>query len=184
MSRIGKQSINVPTEVSIEIKDNVITVKGPKGELSYDYGHSVSVALKEDGDIKEITVKNTNNSKLSRSLWGTTRALIQNMIIGVTEEFKKVLELHGVGYKMSVQGQKLILNLGFSHPIELEIPKGLSAEIDKEKLSISGIDKQKVGQFAAEIRALRKVEPYKGKGFRYEGEQFIKKEGKKAAGSE
>jgi len=180
MSRIGKQPIEISGEATVSIDGNSIKVKGPKGELSYDFSYEVKVSSND----KEIVVEKNSNSKVSQALWGTTRALIKNMIEGVTTGFSKVLELHGVGYKMAVQGKKLVLNLGFSHPIELDIPEGLSAEVEKEKLTISGIDKQAVGQFAAEIRSLRKVEPYKGKGFRYEGEQFIKKEGKKAVGSE
>lgn len=180
MSRIGKQPIEIPENVTVSLEDDNIKIKGPKGELEFNYGYNVKVSLKD----KEIIVEKKGNDKNAQALWGTIRALIQNMIQGVTDGFKKVLELYGVGYKMAVQGKKLVLNLGFSHPIELEIPEGISAEIDAEKLTISGIDKQAVGQFTAEIRALKKVEPYKGKGFRYEGEQFIKKEGKKAVGTE
>ncbi len=184
MSRIGKQPVEIPAEVSVDLDGDKISIKGPKGELSMNIAYGVNVSLQEEDGQKKIVVKNKDNSKTSRSLWGTVRALIKNMIVGVTEGFKKVLELHGVGYKMAVQGKKLVLHLGFSHPIELEIPADLTVEVEKEKLTVSGVDKQKVGQFAAEIRALRKVEPYKGKGFRYEGEQFIKKEGKKAVASE
>ena len=180
MSRIGKQPIEISGDVTVSVNDNNIKIKGPKGELSYNFGYEVKVSLSD----KEIIVQKNSSSKVAQALWGTTRALIQNMVEGVKNGFVKVLELHGVGYKMAVQGNKMILNLGFSHPIELDIPKGLTAEVEKEKLTISGVDKQAVGQFAAEIRSLKKVEPYKGKGFRYEGEQFIKKEGKKAVGSE
>ena len=181
MSRIGKQPIKISGDVTVSIdNNNNIKIKGPKGELSYDFSYEVKVS----SDNGEIVVEKNSNSKTSQALWGTTRSLIQNMVEGVTNGFTKVLELHGVGYKMAVQGKKIVLNLGFSHPIELDIPEGLSAEVEKEKLAITGIDKQAVGQFAAEIRNLRKVEPYKGKGFRYEGEEFIKKEGKKAVGSE
>ena len=180
MSRIGKQPIEIPNGVTVSVNDNVVTVKGSQGELVFDYGYEVTV----EANDKEVVVKQKGKGKFAHSMWGTTRSLIQNMIEGVTNGFKKTLELNGVGYKMAVQGKKLVLNLGFSHPVELEIPEGLKAEIDNEKLTISGIDKQAVGQFAAEVRSLRKVEPYKGKGFRYEGEQFIKKEGKKAVGTE
>ncbi len=180
MSRIGKQPIEISGDVVVSIENNNIKIKGPKGELSYEFSYEVKVSA----DDKEISVEKNSNSKTAQAIWGTTRSLIQNMVEGVVSGFVKVLELHGVGYKMAVQGKKLMLNLGFSHPIELDIPEGLTVEIEKEKMSISGIDKQSVGQFAAEIRALKKVEPYKGKGFRYEGEQFIKKEGKKAVGSE
>ena len=180
MSRIGKQPIKITGDVTVSIDNSDIKIKGPKGELAYNFGYEVKVSA----DKESVIVEKNSNSKTSQALWGTTRALIQNMVEGVTTGFSKVLELHGVGYKMAVQGKKLVLNLGFSHPIELDIPEGLTAEIEKEKLTISGIDKQSVGQFTAEIRSLKKVEPYKGKGFRYEGEEFIKKEGKKAVGSE
>ena len=180
MSRIGKQPIEIPSGVEISVTENTVKVKGPKGEMEFNFGYEVEVTIKDN----QVTVSKKDKGKVAEALWGTTRALIQNMIQGVTQGFEKVLELHGVGYKMAVQGKKIVLNLGFSHPIEMEIPEGLSAEVDDNKLKISGIDKQAVGQFAAEIRSLRKVEPYKGKGFRYEGEQFIKKEGKKAVGTE
>ena len=184
MSRIGKQPIIIPKEVEVEVANNQVLVKGPKGKLSFSYHYDVQVLLSDNDGEKILTVERRNSSKQARALWGTTRALIQNMIQGVTEGFVKVLELHGVGYKMALQGNKLVLNLGFSHPVEKEVPSSLKVEIEGDKMKISGIDKQEVGQFAAMIRALRPVEPYKGKGFRYEGEEFIKKEGKKAVGSE
>ena len=180
MSRIGKQPIEIPEGVTVSVEDNNIKIKGSQGELDFDYSYEVKVVVND----KEVVVEKVGKGKTAQAMWGTTRALIQNMIEGVTKGFQKTLELHGVGYKMAVQGKKMVLNLGFSHPVELEIPDGLKAEVQDEKLIISGIDKQAVGQFAAEIRALKKVEPYKGKGFRYEGEQFIKKEGKKAVGTE
>ena len=180
MSRIGKQPIEIPEGVTVSVEDNNIKIKGSQGELDFDYSYEVKVVVND----KEVVVEKAGKGKPAQAMWGTTRALIQNMIEGVTKGFQKTLELHGVGYKMAVQGKKMVLNLGFSHPVELEIPEGLKAEVQDEKLIISGIDKQAVGQFAAEIRALKKVEPYKGKGFRYEGEQFIKKEGKKAVGTE
>ncbi len=181
MSRIGKQAIDIPEGVNVSLDKRLITVKGPKGELSLVFRPEVDVVLEDE---KQIVVKKKGQGKLSHALWGTTRALIANLIQGVTVGFTKVLELHGVGYKMALQGKKLVLHLGFSHPVEVEVPDGLTVEIEQEKMKISGIDKQVVGQFAADIRALRKVEPYKGKGFRYENEQFIRKEGKKAVGSE
>jgi large subunit ribosomal protein L6 len=153
-------------------------VKGPKGELSFEFGYKVNVEIEEN----VVSVSQLDKTKQAKSMWGTTRAIIANMVKGVTEGFEKKLELHGVGYRMAVQGNKLNLNLGFSHPVEKEIPEGLEASVEKDVLTISGIDKTRVGKFAAEIRALRKVEPYKGKGFRYVGEEFIKKEGKKAGG--
>lgn len=180
MSRIGKEPIKLPSGVEANINDRKITIKGPKGSLDFDFGYEIEVKKEKD----EIIVEKKSKLQNVSALWGTVRAIINNMVVGVTEGFKKQLELHGVGYKMNVQGKKLVLNLGFSHPIEKEIPEGLMIEINKEIMAISGADKYKVGQFAAEIRALKKVEPYKGKGFRYVGEQFIKKEGKKAATNE
>ena len=140
--------------------------------------------MKKDEKSENILVEKKGKTKNAQALWGTTRAIINNMVVGVTQGFEKKLELQGVGYKMAVQGKKVALSLGFSHPVEKEIPEGIVVEIEKEVMKISGIDAQKVGQFASEIRRLKKVEPYKGKGFRYVGEQFIKKEGKKAASNE
>lgn len=178
MSRIGKQPIIIPDGVKVDFDGKIIKVKGPKGELERACSFEVKIEIGE----KEIVVSKTGKTKNAAALWGTTRALINNMIVGVTEEFEKKLELHGVGYKMTVQGKKLVLNLGFSHPIEKEIPVGVEVTIENEVMKIGGVDKQAVGQLAAEVRAFRPVEPYKGKGFRYEGEYFVKKEGKKAAG--
>ncbi len=179
MSRIGKMPIAIPQGVEVKVEDKIITVKGPKGELSFKFGYKVEVKIDPECGI---VVEQKETTKQARSMWGTTRAMINNMVIGVTEGFEKRLELHGVGYKMNVQGDKLNLSLGFSHPINKLIPKRLEVSIKKDTLTIKGIDKQLVGEFAAETRGLKKVEPYKGKGFRYEGEQFIKKEGKRATG--
>lgn len=180
MSRIGKQPVEIPSDVAVSIDDRNVEVKGPKGALSFSASYEVELSVEGN----QLIVKKIGKTKNAPALWGTTRASIQNMIEGVTNGFKKELELHGVGYKMAVQGNKLVLNLGFSHPIEMEISEGLSVSIEKNILSIEGIDKQKVGQFAAVVRSKRKVEPYKGKGFRYVDEQFIKKEGKRAVASE
>ena len=180
MSRIGKQPIAIPAGVTVTINDRTIEVKGPKGTLSYDFGYEIEVKVSDN----EIIVEKKANTRLAQALWGTARSLIQNMTVGVTDGFKKTLELHGVGYKMALQGKKLVLNLGFSHPIESEVPEGVTVTIENNNITMEGTDKQSVGQFAAEVRAFRKVEPYKGKGFRYAGEQFIKKEGKRAAGTE
>lgn len=178
MSRVGKKEITIPSGVNITMDDNRITVKGPKGELTFDHNREAKVNIAEN----VLTVENVGKTKSAPAIWGTTRAIIQNMILGVTEGFQKQLELNGVGYKMALQGKKLVMNLGFSHPVEKEIPEELKAEIEKNVLTISGTDKQKVGQFAAVVRSLKEVEPYKGKGFRYVGEVVIKKEGKRAAG--
>lgn len=176
MSRIGKQPIEIPDGVTVTMNDRTLEVKGPKGSLNLEASWEVEAKIEE----KEIVVEKTGKTKNAPAIWGTTRALIQNMIVGVTEGFEKKLELHGVGYKMAVQGEKVNLGLGFSHPVEMDIPKGLEVSIEKETMTISGVDKQSTGEFAAKIRALRPVEPYKGKGFRYAGEYFVKKEGKKA----
>ncbi|MDZ7611451.1 MAG: 50S ribosomal protein L6 [Candidatus Moranbacteria bacterium] len=178
MSRIGKLPVELPEGVAAEVKDRSITIKGPKGELSFDFGYKVDIK-EENGSI---IASQRERTKQSKSMWGTARSIIFNMVKGVTEGFEKKLELHGVGYRMDVQGDILKLNLGFSHPVEKKIPEGLQASIDKNVLTISGVNKEQVGEFAAKVRTLRKVEPYKGKGFRYEGEEFIKKEGKRAGG--
>ncbi|MDD3487107.1 MAG: 50S ribosomal protein L6 [Candidatus Moranbacteria bacterium] len=180
MSRVGKKPITIPDGVEVKISGQNISVKGPKGTLGFDFHWDVEVGQAE----KEVRVSIKKVTKETKALWGLTRVLISNMIEGVTKGFEKQLELHGVGYRMAVQGKKLNMALGFSHPVDVEVPEGLEAKIEKNVLAISGIDKQKVGQFAASIRALKKVEPYKGKGFRYVGEIVRKKAGKKAAGAE
>lgn len=180
MSRIGKQSVAVPEGVEAKISGQKISVKGPKGSLDFDFHDDVEVKVFE----KEIQVTAKRKTKQAWALWGLTRMLVANMIQGVTKGFEKQLELQGVGFRMAVQGKKMNMALGFSHPVEVEIPEGLEAKIEKNVLTISGIDKQKVGQLAASVRALKKVEPYKGKGFRYVGEIVRKKAGKKAVGAE
>ncbi len=182
MSRIGQQPIKLPQGIKLELKeDNLVSVQGPKGVLEYKFPrHGAKFELKE----KELVVKKEEKNPNAAAMWGTARAIINNMVKGVTEGFEKKLELNGVGFKMSLQGNKLVLNLGFSHEVVRELPEGIEAEIEKNILAISGIDKQRVGQFAAEIRGLKKAEPYKGKGFRYIDEQIIRKEGKKAVAAE
>ena len=180
MSRIGKKSVVVPDGVDVNISGRKISIKGPKGSLDFEFHPDVEVKIEE----KEIMVVARKKTKQARSIWGLTRMLVSNMIDGVTKGFEKQLELQGVGFRMAIQGKKINMALGFSHPVEVEIPEGLEAKIEKNILTISGIDKQQVGQFAASTRALKKVEPYKGKGFRYVGEIVRKKAGKKAAGAE
>lgn len=180
MSRIGKKHISIPSDVTVTLEDKNVKVKGPKGELSFETSYEVEVEVKDN----EIIVTKIGRTKAAPALWGTTRARVQNLVEGVSKGFKKGLELHGVGYKMALQGKKLVLNLGYSHPIEVQVPEGLIVTIEANILTVEGIDKQKVGQFSAEVRSFRKVEPYKGKGFRYVGETFVKKEGKRAVGSE
>lgn len=176
MSRIGKLPITVPSGVQVEIKDRLVTVKGQKGQLEQKIVGEVNVTL-NDGEIK---VDPANDSKRARSMWGMSRTLINNMITGVTEGFTKRLEIRGVGFRAAVEGKILSLSLGFSHEIKYAIPEGISIVAEKPTLLvISGTDAQKVGQVAAILRSLRKPEPYKGKGVRYEDERVIMKEGKK-----
>jgi len=179
MSRIGKKPINLPDKVEAKIDGSTIRVRGPRGELSWDIPSLIGVELKDKQLL--ITLKRTNAS----SLHGMARARIANLVEGVDKGFKKDLEIHGLGFKANLQGQKLMLNLGFSHPVEFAIPPDINIEVDKKatKLSISGINKDSVGETAAQIRSLRKPEPYKGKGIRYADERVRRKAGKTAAGA-
>ena len=180
MSRIEKQPVLIPEAVEVNIVDaeNLFTVKGPKGELSLDLINDISVELLEDGAVK---VSSDGKTRFSKAAAGTFRSLIQNMVIGVTEGYVKELELIGVGYRAKSQGKTLNLTLGFSHPVNYEVPEGIEISTPSQtEISISGMDKQKVGQVAAELRAIRPPEPYKGKGVRYKGEQISLKETKKA----
>lgn len=175
MSRIGNNPINLPTNVNVSINDNVLTVKGPKGELSQDIHPSVMIEVNES----QVLVKRKNDSKQSRSLHGTFQRLVSNMVTGVESGFTKNLELVGTGYRVQKQGNKIVLALGLSHPVEYEVPQGITINVEgNNKISIQGISKQVVGQVAAEIRAFRQPEPYKGKGIRYEGEVVRRKAGK------
>lgn len=178
MSRIGKQPITIPEGVEIKIENNQVSVKGPKGELNQDINPQIDLVM---GD-KELKVE-PKGEKLS-ALWGLTRALIANMVQGVTEGFEKQLEIEGVGYKVVMEGEKLVLSLGLSHLVYVEAPEGIKISVDKNVMTVTGIDKQLVGQTAAKIRDLKKPEPYKGKGIHYVGEVIRRKAGKKAVGSE
>ena len=178
MSRIGKKSIPVPAEVEIKIKNHLISVRGPKGELSQAL--PLFLKVEEKNNELKLSVKNPQ-AKHERALWGTFARLIANMIIGVTKGFEKKLEMVGVGYRAQVSGHKLIFNIGFSHPIEFLIPENIEAKVEKTVVIINGIDKQLVGEVAAQIRRLRKPEPYKGRGIRYAGEIIRRKAGKKVA---
>ncbi|MFA5128911.1 MAG: 50S ribosomal protein L6 [Patescibacteria group bacterium] len=182
MSRIGKKLIPVPKGVEVKIEQAFVLVKGPKGELKETIHPRVSIVL-ENNELK-ITVKDPE-LKSDKALWGLYGSLIKNMIIGVTVGFEKKLEINGVGYKAALSGEKIVLNLGFSHPVDFPLPKGIAAGIDKNIISISGIDKRLVGAVASEIRALKPPEPYKGKGIKYVDEVIVKKAGKaaKAAGA-
>lgn len=175
MSRIGRLPISVPAGVEVKIDGNLVAVKGSKGELTHEVAAPIEVAL-EDG---VLTVTRPNDERASRSLHGLTRTLIQNMIIGVTEGYSKKLEIVGTGYRVTAKGSDLEFALGYSHPITIEAPEGISFTVEgANKLTVSGISKQQVGQVAANIRGLRKPDPYKGKGVRYEGEQIRRKVGK------
>ena len=179
MSRIGKTIITIPSGVEVAIADGAITVKGPKGELSEKLVPGVVVAQEKSEDGADILTVSVENEELS-AMWGTTRALINNMVTGVTQGWSKALELNGVGFRMEVSGSKLKMRLGFSHEVLHELPEGITATIENNVLTISGADKQTVGQTAAEIRAYKKPEPYKGKGFRYTDEVIRRKAGKAA----
>ena len=178
MSRIGKRVLTIPENVNVELNGKKITVKGPKGELSLNIVPEIEVSI----DDKNITVKSLNSAKHTNEMQGTTNANIQNMLIGVSEGYTKGLEIIGVGYRFTVKGRTLSIQDGKSHLDEVAIPEGLDVKaISNTEIEISGIDKCAVGQFASEIRELRKPEPYKGKGIRYKGERVRQKEGKKAS---
>ena len=175
MSRIGKMPIAVPAGVTVDIaENNKVTVKGPKGELSRALAPEMEI--KQDGDT--ITVSRPNDLKRNRALHGLTRTLLNNMIIGVTDGYTKTLEVNGVGYRAAKSGKKLTLTLGYSHPVELEDPEGIETVVDGNAIIVKGIDKEKVGQFAAIIREKRAPEPYKGKGIKYSDEVIRRKVGK------
>ena len=176
MSRIGNRTLSVPENVTVTVDNNVVTVKGPKGELSTEINENISVEVKEG----KLTVTRKNDN--FKNFHGTTNANIKNMIIGVTEGYKKELEIIGVGYRFQMKGSNLVVNAGYSHPVEVEVPAGLKIEVPSNtELTISGIDKCLVGEFAANVRKIRQPEPYKGKGIRYKDEYVRRKEGKKAA---
>lgn len=179
MSKIGKKTLLIPEGVDVTIADSLVKVKGPKGELSSPISNLVEISI-QDRVIK-ISPRGQREDKITLATWGLTRALIQNMVIGVTEGFTKVLEFQGVGYKASIKGNDLELGLGFSHPVMMAAPKGIIFKTEKNMIQVSGIDKDLVGRVAAQIRSYRKPEPYKGSGIRYQGEVIKKKIGKKAA---
>ena len=179
MSRIGRKPINIPAGVTVTINDGVIEVKGPKGTLDLNYNPAMTVEVQGE----EIVVTRPNDEKTNRSLHGLTRTLIANMIVGVTEGYKKELEVNGVGYRVEKKGKQCIMNLGYSHKVIMEDNEDITIEVpDPNKIIIVGIDKQKVGQFAAEVREKRPPEPYKGKGIKYVDEVIRRKEGKAGKG--
>lgn len=178
MSRLGKLAIKIPSGTEVKIEGKSVKVKGPKGELKTNLLKEVKVEI-VDGEIL-VKVSNPENKK-EKSLWGLFRALINNMVVGVNEGYQKKLDVKGVGYKMAVAGDKINFNLGFSHPIEFPLPKGISASVEANSLTIMGADKQLVGEVSAQIRKLREPEPYKGKGIKYSDEVIRRKAGKAAA---
>ena len=176
MSRVGNSPVLIPEGVSLSMESDLITVKGSKGELKKKIPASVGVDV--DGNVVKLSIKGSDNQ--SRSHWGTTRAHIANMVKGVSIGFSKNLEISGVGYRAAIQGNKLQLNLGFSHPVEMQVPEGLKVTVDgNTKIAVSGADKELIGMFAAEIRSKRPPEPFKGKGVKYADEHIVRKEGKK-----
>ena len=175
MSRIGRMPVAIPAGVTVEIAEgNVVTVKGSKGTLVRELPKEMDIKM-EDG---HVIVTRPNDLKKMKSLHGLTRTLIHNMVVGVSEGYTKTLEVNGVGYKAAKQGKKLVLSLGYSHPVEMEDPEGLETTVDGNKIIVKGISKKKVGQYAAEIREKRKPEPYKGKGIKYDDEVIRRKVGK------
>lgn len=180
MSRIGKHPVPVLDGVSVEINGQDVKVKGPKGELAMQVHDEVTVALEDAEGGKVVRLAPKTESRKARELWPTMRTLVNNMVVGVKDGYTKNLEIQGVGYRANVQGQELVLQLGYSHDVKFAIPQGIQIAVDKQtKISITGVDKQRVGQVAAEIISWRPPEPYKGKGIRYEGQQILRKEGKK-----
>jgi large subunit ribosomal protein L6 len=178
VSRIGRKPISLPPGVEIKIEDNIITVKGPKGVLSQAIPEDISINQQEN----ELLVTRPSDAKRHRAMHGLARALVANMVTGVTTGFEKKLEMVGVGYRAQLQGNKLVINIGFSHPVEVDPPQGIEFEVPAvTKITVKGIDKQLVGNTAADIRAIRKPEPYKGKGLRYENEAVRRKAGKTGA---
>ena len=173
MSRIGNKPVVIPAGVTVDLKDNTVTVKGPKGELTYTFNQNISL------EQREGVFTRPDDSKENKTIHGTTRAVFNNMVVGVTEGFQKELELIGVGYRAQLQGKKLVLNVGYSHPVEFTPEEGIEIEVPSNtKVIVKGYDKQKVGELAANIRGVRPPEPYKGKGIRYVDEFVRRKEGK------
>jgi len=179
MSRIGKKPIAIPKNVQLTLGEGLVTAKGPLGELSVRYPNVLRVA-QEDQDLR---VEQVSKSSRAQALWGLHRSLIANIVQGVSEGFEKKLEIEGVGYRAEAKGNELILHVGYSQPRSLVMPEGIKLNVEKLTIVVSGVDKQQVGQVAADIRAVRKPEPYKGKGIRYAGEKIRRKQGKRAAAS-
>lgn len=176
MSRIAKKGIKIPQGTNISVSGNIVSVKGPQGELSRNFSPTISLTIADD----MVTFENKSGSLESKAALGTIAAHLKNMVSGVNNKFSKKLILEGIGYKMESQGDKVKFALGFSHPVIIDIPKGITVEIEKSNFTVSGINKDDVGEFAARIRDLKKPEPYKGKGFRYSDEVIKRKQGKKS----
>lgn len=178
MSRIGNRKLTIPSDATVTVENNIVTVKGSKGELSLEVTNLVKVEVNDT----EVTTTAVDNSKKANMMVGTTNSLIKNMLIGISNGFEKSLEAVGVGYKFNVAGTKITINAGFSHPVVMECPEGITVEqVSNTEITLKGIDKQLVSEFAANVRKVRPPEPYKGKGIRYKGEHIRRKEGKKAA---
>ena len=176
MSRVGSSAIAIPADVTLSQDGDIVVIKGKHGELSTSIHQDVELSVVDN----TITLAPRRKTKLARSLWGTTRATLNNMVVGVSTGFTRKLDINGVGYRAAMQGNKLVLSLGFSHPVEIDVPAGLTSAVENNtQITISGADKQALGQFAAEIRAKRPPEPFKGKGVKYAEEQIVRKEGKK-----
>ena len=176
MSRIGRMPVDIPDGVEVKIKGSYVSVKGPKGHLEHTFPGSMKITMED----RVITVQRPSDERFHRSMHGTTRAVIQNMVTGVSKGFERILDVEGVGYRAEVKGKNLVLNVGYSHPVEIEPPDGITFETDNRnrEITISGYDKQVVGEMAANIRKVRPPEPYKGKGIRYRGEYIRRKAGK------
>ncbi|MDH5641716.1 MAG: 50S ribosomal protein L6 [Nitrospira sp.] len=179
MSRIGNKVIEVPSGVKVEVQGATVSVSGPKGNLTFVHRPEVSVAV----EGSEVNVARKNDSKPAKAFHGLTRALVSNMVEGVTKGFQKNLDIHGVGWQAKMQGNAISLQIGFCHTVDIPVPEGLAINLpNPQRIEVTGIDKQKVGEFAATIRAVRKPEPYKGKGIRYENERVVRKAGKSFVG--
>jgi len=178
MSRIGRKPIEILQGVTVKAEGRKVSVSGPKGELTREFRPEIKIELKDN----QVLLSILKETKLAKSLWGTSRMLLSNMIEGVVKGFEKQLEIQGVGFKAEVVGEELVLSIGFSHTVKVKIPKGISIAVEKNIIKVSGADKERVGQMAANIRKVKKPEPYKGKGIRYVGEQVRRKVGKKVAG--
>jgi large subunit ribosomal protein L6 len=177
MSRIGKRAIQIPAKTEVTVSGSTLTVKGPKGVLAKEIHPHVSIVA----DASSVTVSPKNDTRLAKALWGTYASHVKNMLHGVNEQYVKKLILDGIGYRMAVAGTELTLSVGFSHQVKMSLPQGVEAKVEKNELTLSSSDKEVLGQFAANVRAVKKPEPYKGKGFHYSDEVILRKQGKKAS---